>query len=308
TGPFSYRWSLDGPASGGNAASLNVNTAALTIGDHAVQVIVSGQCASVTNSATLTVNAGTTATALSDATVCQGSDAGFSTVASGTGPFTYQWSLDGSVTGSNAANLSVNTAAVTIGEHAVQVIVSGQCGSVTNSATLTINAGVTATSPDDATVCQGSNATFSTVASGTGPFTYQWSLDGSVTGSNGASLSVNSSALTIGDHTVRLIVSGQCGSVTNTAMLKVNAGITATGPTDATVCQGADAGFSTVASGTGPFTYQWSLDGESLQAAGPSLRMSTIDLFTGDHVVQVTLTGECGSISHAATLTVQPIT
>src|SRR6185503_15625964 len=33
------------------------NTTGLTVGDHAVRIIVNGQCGSVTNSATLTVNA-----------------------------------------------------------------------------------------------------------------------------------------------------------------------------------------------------------------------------------------------------------
>src|SRR5439155_5675818 len=135
------------------------------------------------------------------------------------------------------------------GDHTMRVIVSGQCGSVTNSATLKVNAGITATGPTDATVCQGRDASFSTLASGTGPFSYQWSLDGTATGNNAASLSVTTTALTIGDHTVRVIVTGQCGSVTNNATLKVNAGITATAPSNATVCQGSDASFSTLASG-----------------------------------------------------------
>src|SRR5206468_10156158 len=126
-----------------------------------------------------------------------------------------------------AASMSVITAAGIIGGHAVRLIVSGQCGSVTNSATLKVNAGITASGPTDATVCPGTDAGFSTVASGTGPFTYQWSLDGAASGSNTASLSVNTAALTIGDHTVGLIVSGQCGSVTNSAILKVNAAIAA---------------------------------------------------------------------------------
>src|SRR5439155_811629 len=172
--------------------------------------IVTGQCGSVTNSATLKVNAGITASGPTDVTVCQSSDAAFSTVASGTGPFNYQWSLDGAATGSNAASLTVNTAALPIGNHAVRVIVTGQCGSVTNSASLKVNAPITASDPTDATVCQGSNVSFSTVAGGTGPFNYQWSLDGAATGSNAASLSLNTTALTIGDHTVRVIVTGQC--------------------------------------------------------------------------------------------------
>src|SRR5439155_3641035 len=137
-------------------------------------------------------------------------------------------------------------------DQAVRVIVSGQCGSVTNSATLKVNAGITAAGPTDATVCPGTDASFPSLPDAPPTFTYQWSLDGAASGSNAASLSVNTTALTIGDHTVRVIVSGQCGSVTNSATLKVNTGITATGPTDATVCQGSDASFSTVASGTGP--------------------------------------------------------
>src|SRR5439155_1073801 len=237
-GPFIYQWSLDGAATGSNTASLSVNTAALTIGDHTVGLIVSGQCGSVTNSATLKVNAAIAATGPTVATVCPGTDASFSTVANGTGPFTYQWSLDGAASGSNVASLSVNTTALTIGDHTVRVIVSGQCGSVTNSAILKVNAGITASGPTDATVCPGTDPKIAALGSGTGQITYQWSLDGAASGSNAASLSVNTTALTIGDHAVRLIVCGQCGSVTNSAILKVNAGITASGPTDATVCPG----------------------------------------------------------------------
>src|SRR5207244_489454 len=116
-------------------------------------------------------------------------------------------------------DLTPTTPSLTIGDHTVRVIVAGQCGSVTNSATLKVNAGITATAPSDATVCQGSDASFSTVASGAGPFSYQWSLDGAATGSNAASLTVTTSTLTIGDHTVRLIVTGQCGSITQSATL-----------------------------------------------------------------------------------------
>src|SRR5439155_4579376 len=124
-------------------------------------------------------------------------------------------------TGGNTASLTFNSPALTIGGHTMRVIVTGHCGSVTNSATLSVNAGTTATGPIDATVCQGSDASFSTVASGTSPFSYQWSLDGAATGGNAASLTVNTTALTIGDHTVRLIVTGQCGSMTHSATLKV---------------------------------------------------------------------------------------
>src|SRR5207244_3596922 len=153
-------------------------------------------------SATLKVNAGITTTGPTDATVCQGRDASFSTLASGTGPFTYQWSLDGTATGSNAASLSVNTSALTIGNHTLRVIVTGQCGSVTNSATLTVNTVTSATDLSDLTVSRGADANFATTASGSASFNYQWTLDGNAAGTNGPSLTVPTGSLTLGAHTV----------------------------------------------------------------------------------------------------------
>src|SRR5206468_7285449 len=62
-------------------------------GTYAVQV--TGLCNSVTNRASLTVNVPTTADALVSQTNCPGTTVAFSTVAHGTGPFTYQWTKDG---------------------------------------------------------------------------------------------------------------------------------------------------------------------------------------------------------------------
>src|SRR5205823_6121523 len=64
--------------------------------------------------------------------------------ASGNGPFTYQWSLDGGALGTNGPGLTVPTVRLALGDHAVQVIVSGQCagvaGVVTNTTTLSVEA------------------------------------------------------------------------------------------------------------------------------------------------------------------------
>ena len=62
------------------------------------------------------------------------------------------------------------------------VVTTGAANSVTNSATLTVNTPTTTSQltqfPNG--VCPGNSPTFSTVASGTGPFTYMWSKSGSV--------------------------------------------------------------------------------------------------------------------------------
>src|SRR2546423_9875589 len=178
----------------------------------------------------------------SGVTVCQGADASFSTTASGTGPFGYQWLLDGATVGTDAPALIVNTGGLPAGNHAVQVIVTGQCGSVTNSANLTVQPLTSAIGPDDENVCHGQDVTLQTVASGVGPFDYQWRLDGSPVGTNGPSLTLLAQGLSLGTQAVEVVVSGQCGTaVTNTATLTVKNAFASEGPDDATVCQGTDA-------------------------------------------------------------------
>src|SRR5205823_12415705 len=54
-------------------------------------VVVTGAANSLTNCATLTVIEPTTLSGLNDLTLCVGQNAGFSTSASGSGPFSYQW-------------------------------------------------------------------------------------------------------------------------------------------------------------------------------------------------------------------------
>ncbi|HBB87034.1 MAG TPA: hypothetical protein DC047_05415, partial [Blastocatellia bacterium] len=157
-----YAWTVDGTSYGGNTSSISVPTGSLSIGSHPVTVTVTGTCGSVTRNATLNVQENTTATTPDDQTVCQGATAGFSTTASGNGPLSYAWTVDGSSFGGNTSSISVPTGSLSVGNHSVSVTVSGGCGSVTRSATLTVQENTTATTPNDQTVCQGATAGFST--------------------------------------------------------------------------------------------------------------------------------------------------
>jgi len=160
------------------------------------------------------------ATALVSQTVCPGDTAVFSTVASGTPPYSYAWLQNGSTLSGQTnnsltlANVSTNAAAT------YNVIVSGAVGSVTNSATLTVNNPVTVTAaPLNQTSVAGGSATFSVTATGTG-LSYQWLFNGSVIGA-GNSLTLNNLVTSqAGVYTV--IVGGTCSSVTNSATLTVN--------------------------------------------------------------------------------------
>jgi hypothetical protein len=179
-------------------------------------VVFSGNVPQPVTNLTVTVSA----TGPTSQTVCPGDGAVFSTVASGTGPYSYAWWKNGSVL-SGQTNSSLTLVNVGAGDAATySVIVSGAMGTVTNSATLTVNAPVTVTAaPLNQASVAGGSATFSVTASGTG-LSYQWLFNGQVIGASTNVILNNLLTSQAGVYTV--IVSGTCDSVTNTATLTVN--------------------------------------------------------------------------------------
>ena len=162
-------------------------------------------------------------------TVTTGSSATFSVVASGTAPLTYQWKLGGTnISGATSASYTIASAqSANAGSYTVTV--TNSAGSATsNAATLTVNATATApsitTQPTSRTVTAGSSTTFSVVASGTAPLTYQWKLGGTnISGATSSSYTIASAqTANAGNYTVT--VSNSVGSVTSsTATLTVTA-------------------------------------------------------------------------------------
>jgi len=289
----------------GNTSTLSISGAVASDSD-TYTVEAAGECNTATQSATLTVNPTTIATDPADQTVCQGATAGFSTTATGT-DLHYAWTLDGSPFNGDSPSINVPTGALSVGSHTVGLTVTGSCGTVNQTATLTVQANTTATDPADQTVCQGDTASFSTTATGDN-IHYAWTLDGSPFNGDSPSINVPTGSLSAGSHTVGLTVTGSCGTVTQTATLTVNAQTATTDPADQTVCQGTDAHFSTTASGTGPFSYAWTLDGSPFNGNSPSITVPTGSLSIGNHTVTVTTTGSCGSATQTATLTVTSAT
>lgn len=215
-----YAWTLDGSPFNGDSPSINVPTGSLSVGSHTVGLTVTGACGTATQSANLTVQANTTATDPADQTVCQGATASFSTTATGTNVH-YAWTLDGSPFNGDSPSINVPTGSLSAGNHTIGLTVTGSCGTVNQSATLTVNAPTATTDPADQSVCQGTDAHFSTTASGTGPFHYAWTLDGSPFNGDNSSITVPTGSLSVGNHTVTVTTSGTCGTATQTATLTV---------------------------------------------------------------------------------------
>jgi len=219
---LSYQWQK-GTTNIANATSSSYTTQATTAGDNNTQyrVIVTNSAGNATSSAaTLTVTStpvGPTITQQpANKSAAVGQTATFSVVASGTAPLSYQWQK-GTTNIANATSSSYTTPVTVMGDNNSQfrVVVSNSVNSVTsNFATLTVTAPVAPTitqQPSDKTVSTGQTATFTVVATGTAPLSYQW-VKGTTNITNATSASYTTPATTLGDSGSQFSV-----AVTNTA-------------------------------------------------------------------------------------------
>jgi len=313
------RWSKGQSNSAGAGATKALSTAGA--GSMSWNVSTSSQLA---QSVAVFLPSGTAATAPviisqpSAVTVAAGGNATFSVVASGSAPLAYQWLFNGAnLAGATASTLSLSNVQVSnAGNYSVKV--SNSVGSVTSTtAALTVSSVTTpptiSTQPVSQTVSVGSTATFSVVAAGTAPLSYQWKFNGAnLSGATGPALSIaNAQAANAGSYTVT--VSNSAGSVlSNAATLTVNSVVTAPAITTQPVSQAVNAGsnvtFSVVASGSAPLAYQWKLNGVNLSGATSSALALTNVQSANAGSYTVSVSNSAGSVvSNAATLVVNAV-
>jgi hypothetical protein len=172
-------------------------------------------------------NGGGTAPAITtqpaNASVTVGATATFSVAATGTAPLSYQWSRGGAaISGANAASYTTAPTVMTDNGAAFTVTVSNSVGSVTSTAaTLTVAAAaatppVITTEPANESVTVGSAATFTVVATGTAPLSYQWSRGGTpISGATAASYTTAPTVMTDTGATFTVVVSNTAGNATS---------------------------------------------------------------------------------------------
>jgi len=217
--PLSFQWQK-GTSNIPGAVSASYTTPATVIGDSGTtyRVVVSNASGSVTsNSATLTVSGQAPAITTQPAsqTVTAGQTATFTVVATGTAPLNYQWQK-GTTNIAGATSASYTTPATTSADNGSQfrVIVSNGVNpsATSNYATLTVNSASQApaitTQPADQTVVAGQTATFTVVATGTAPLSYQWQ-NGTTNIAGATSATYTTPATTLSDNgsQFRVIVS-----------------------------------------------------------------------------------------------------
>jgi hypothetical protein len=184
TAPLTYQWRKGGaPIAGGTGTSLSIPSVQPTdVGSYDV-VVTNGAGPVTSNAAVLSLNTPLSITKQpASLTLNPGTLATFGVTATGTTPITYQWRKNGSaIAGGTAATLTI--ASVQASDAAnYDVVLTNVVGSLTSgTAALSVNTPVTITTQpsDSGGQSERSPATFSVVAAGTAPLSYQWRKNGS---------------------------------------------------------------------------------------------------------------------------------
>lgn len=310
---LTYQWRVDGnPIAGATDASLHL----LDVNEDlsgSYDVVITSACGTLTSdAAVLTVRgAPDVAPSLPSLTRCPGArldlQAEVTEHANNAG-LSFQWLRNGDPI-SGATTRTLTLASLT-SEHAGEYacVVSNSCGTTTTNPTdLTVLTPPTVTAAQTGmtaglTACDGDLVTFTAVATGTAPLSFQWFRDGvAIEDGTAATLSVAANAGNAGAFTVR--VTNDCGSTLSapaTLQLATPVAI-ASNPADAVQCAGETTTLSVAVEGTGPFTYEWFHNGTPLTTNAPALQVTTSEATIGSY--QVFVTGACGTTaSEPATL------
>ena len=221
-----YQWTRNGAAiAGANAASYRLASAQLGDDGASFAVVVSNAGGSV-QSASATLNVSPVAPAIvnvaTTVSVVEGQPATFTVTATGSAPLTFQWRRSGvAIAGATSPSYRIPAAQLADNGATFDVVVTNAAGSATSAPfTLTVTSRVDAPTiaiqPQSQSVRTGDPATFTVVAAGTSPFTYQWLRDGAaIPGAQAPTYTI--AATTAGDNGAQfsVVVTNAAGSATS---------------------------------------------------------------------------------------------
>ena len=304
---INYQWQEDagggfvninngGIYSGANSSSLTLSGITAGMNNYKYRCVVTGICSpqATSNSATLiVVTPASVSGHPNNSTICDGGNTSFSVTGVGSG-IIYQWQVNtgsgfvnlsngGVYSGVNSATLNITGANTSMNGYQYRVLLSNStCTSpaTSNTAILTVNALPSISSqPSAATICVGSNNTFSVTAAGSN-ISYQWQLStdgganfnnisngGVYSGATSSSLLITGATASLTGYLYRCVVSGTCtpASTSNSASLIVIVPPSISlQPTNKEICSGDNSSFSVTGIGsTQPIIYQWQMNSGS---------------------------------------------
>ncbi len=229
----------------------------------------------------------------------------FEVVPGGSGPFTYQWKKNGiNISGATKRTLTL-TAVTQASEGSYTVVVTNVAGPTTSDpGILMVNDPILITSqPTTQVKFDGELATFTVVATGTGPITYQWQKDGfDIPFATADQYTTSVNAGTLGIYRVKVTnVVGQV--VSNNAALAF-AGPDAAillDPVPAMLPVGGTLDLSVIAQGDAPLAYQWKRNNAVLKGATATNYMVTNVTTARAGAYNCVVTNTVGGIKKTAT-------
>jgi hypothetical protein len=289
--PTTYQWLKDGvPITGATNATLTLdNVQAAQAGSYVV--VVSSPGGSVTSqAATLTFVGAPIITAQPGSrTVTQGGTFNFTVgiATSATLPLRYQWRYNGiDIPGAiNPVFTLANAQPSAAGLYSV--LVANSAGTIVSAeaALFVSSPPMVVTHPTNQSVTLGSNVTFTVVASGGTPLTYQWRVNvAPIPGANNQSLTITGAQLSSAGIYDVLVSDGTFSVFSSSAVLAVLPPFAITPqPVGMSTNVGGSATFTVGAVGlgtfNGPFTYQWTFNGTPLAGqTAPSLAFTGLAL------------------------------
>ena len=239
---------------------------------------------------------------------------------------TYTFQLVNNTSGASITNSNGDPALGTVfadvdpggaGSYTVRATPSNAGGSGAScEVTTTVEANTSTTDlTDNVSVCAGTNIEYSTTASGgDGNCSFTWTLDGVALddqdGSPGGShVTINTTGLSTGSHTVQVSVDCNCGPpAVQSTTFNIKPPTVVTDEIDnVEVCDTdtAPVVFQVAATGAGTLTYAWTIGGNPATDADgddSKLTVNPGDFNVGTHAVNVVVTGDCGTDSSSANL------
>jgi hypothetical protein len=237
TQPMTYEWSRNGQAVAASNSSILWINATGPADDGAVYTVRVTNAAGTATSAPakLTVTGSALPPSIDVSplplTVNAGAEAQFGILVQGSGPFAYQWRRNGAdIAGATQAVYRFTTVQADDGARFSVKVTNDAASVVSEEALLTVvpaaSAPVITQQPISIPARVGSAASFTVLATGSGPIAYRWQRGGvDIAGETGPVLQLDAVALADDGASFRVIVSNAHGSVTSSAAtLTVTAG------------------------------------------------------------------------------------
>ncbi|MFP4459289.1 MAG: hypothetical protein ACLFSQ_06860 [Candidatus Zixiibacteriota bacterium] len=231
----------------------------------------------------------------------------------GSSPYFYEWTGSGApyLSSTSDANPTFDVTAASVGVYNLMLEITDDngCTDTDGPITVTVYENPSVVASSNSPVCPGDELRLSaTPSGGTSPYNYSWNGPGGFTSTDASPIISSATLSNDGTYSVTVTDAHSCVSASATTDVTVyeQPAITSD-PSNLTICEGLDAGFSVTATGEG-ISYQWQRNSGSgfldiTGATGPNLTVSSVTPSMDGYQYQCVVSGTCSPSATSASAT-----